>query len=170
MKKRLVLAVGGGLGLLVVISIVMSLVLGGGGAKKDQLVALAQQQNELIRVAEIGVEKGRNAQARQLAVTAQLSLTSEQAALQSALKTQGVKVGNKELIAGKNTKTDTKLTQAEQTNRFDEVFLEHLKGELVSYQKNLKTAYDEASSKKFKDALAAQYEKAAILAGVDPER
>lgn len=169
MKTRLAF-VGMGVGVLLVIVIAFSLLLNRGPSNKDQLLRLAQQQQELIRVSEIGVKKARNRQAQDLAITAQLSLTSEQGPLQAALKSQGVKVSSKQLNAGKDAKTDERLTQAEQTNRFDEEFLEYLQAGLLDYQKNLKAAYDAAQSRSFKETLAAQYDKAATLAGVKPER
>lgn len=166
MKKRLILVVVGILGLMIVITVVMSLLFGGSSENQLQLVSLANKQNELIRVSDIGIKKAHNLEAKNLAMTTKLSLSSEQATLQAAIKKQGVKVTT---AGGKDEKTDEMLTVAEQNNRFDEEFLAHLRAALIDYQKDLKVAYDGAISKSFKDTLASQYEKAAILAGIEPE-
>lgn len=135
----------------------------------ESLVAAAQQQTELIRIADIGTQKARTTAGRNIAITTKLSLESEKAPLLAAIKQQGRNISGKELSAGKKLTTDKLLTNADQSNRFDEVFIEKIQADLVIYQKALKTAYDQATDKKAKQALSDQYKKASILAGVNPE-
>jgi hypothetical protein len=135
----------------------------------NQLVTVAQKQTELIRVSEIGIKKARTNEAKNLAITTQLTLTSQQAALSEAVKKAGGKLENKTLALGKDTKTDQLLTQAEQSNNFDAVFLEKLKSELTEYAQSVKKAYDSSSSKKTKQALEIQFNNAATLADFKKE-
>lgn len=140
-----------------------SLLSSGDKAKKEQLISVAKQQNELIRVSEIGLKKAKSAEARNLAMTTQLSLISEQAELQSAVKGTGVKISAK-TIGGKDPKTDDLFTKAEQANNFDDVFIQKLQADLTKYAKAVKVAYNNTTSKKAKLALEAQFNNAATLA------
>ncbi len=129
-----------------------------------QLTSAIKQQKELIRLSDIALKKARTAEAKNLAITTQLTLTSEQSALQSSAKTLGVKVDAKSLANSESKKNDELLTKAEQFNKFDEVFLDTIRGDLTDYAKTVQSAYKGTTNKKAKDALAAQYKAAAILA------
>ncbi len=168
MKSRLFMIVGGVFVLLVIISVVAMLA-GGDDTKTLQLAGVAKQQNEVVRMADIGANKARALNVRNFSVTVQLSLASQQSTLQKALKTQGVKTSSASLDTAKKTRNDEKLSVAQQNNRYDEVLLEILTTELSLYQKALKTAHSQAAAKTFKDAMAVQYQKAATLAGQIPE-
>lgn len=169
-KQRTLVVVGGGLAILALITIILSVVFGGAPSNKEELLSLAQQQNELIRVADIGVSKARDAEAKDLAVSSKLTFISDQQPLLTALKAQKVKVSTKQLAATKNTKTDQQLTEAEQANNFDTVFIEILQSELSTYQKALKKAYDNpATGQKLKATLATQYKNASLIINAKPE-
>lgn len=162
-KMKLIIIAGGALALVLLGALVFSFLSNRGPDNKQQLLKVAQQQNELIRISDIGVEKARGTAARNLAVTTKLSLTSDQPVLLAALKGQDMKVGSKELGGGKNTKTDAMLTTAAQANRFDEALVEYLQKELISYQKNMNAAYETTVSNSLKTVLKAQYENAKTL-------
>lgn len=169
-KRRIIIVAVAGCSLLMLIVIIFSLAVGGGPSNKVELLNLAKQQNELIRIAEIGAAKSHEAQAKNLAVITKLSLTTDQQPLIDALKAQQVKVTPKDLNAAKNTKTDEALTAAEQTNRFDEVFITTMQSQLTTYQKALKQAYDNpATGKKLKATLSTQYTNASLIIDVKPE-
>jgi hypothetical protein len=157
-QGRILIVVGGIILLILIASLVMVMLSSAGNGQKETLLKTAQQQAELIRVSKIGVDKARDPAARNLAITTNLSLQSDQAALLSH-----VKLSSKEIALGKNTKTDIDLTSAEQSNRFDEVFTTTLQTELAAYQKTLKTAYDQASSKKLQASLSELYTHAGVL-------
>lgn len=167
-SQRIFMGLGGGVILITLIVLVSTILGSGDKAKKQQLVSVVSQQKELIRVAEIGVKKAKGVEAKNLAVTTQLTLTSEQTALLSSLKSMGVKTDSKTL-GGKNTKTDATLTAAEQANNFDAVFIETIQTDLTTYAKSVQTAYKSNSSKKTKAALEAQFKNAAILANFKEE-
>lgn len=168
-QSRIIIAVGGGIVLLLVLFMIFSLVFRGGPNNKDLLLSLAQQQNELIRVSDIGIKEARDPIARNLAQTTKLSLTGDQQPLLDALKAQNVKVGARELSAGKQEATDKMLTTAQQTNHFDEVFVDFMRKELTIYRTNIKEAYDTSTSSSLKAALATQYQNAGVLVGEEAE-
>jgi len=164
----LILAIIGGVILVVVLFVLYSMY-GGQPDNKLQLIKVAQQQQELIRISKIGVKESTGTQSRNLAMTTQLSLTSDQAPLLASLKKQKVKIGSKQLAGLKSTKTDQMLETAKNNNRFDEEFMEYIQEQLVEYQKNLETAYKETVNKSLKETLKFQYENASVIIGVDPE-
>ncbi len=164
-KKMLALVGGSVLILLIVIISVVVSMLNSGPTNKDHLLAAASLQAELIRVSDVAVKEAHGPDARNLAITTQLSLRSDQTELTAALKAQKVKAPG----AGKNAKTDALLTEATQNNRFDQTYMEFIQEQLVDYQKKLYTAHQTSESNKLKETLKNQYLNASILVGVDPE-
>jgi len=156
-------------GLLVVGLFAVLSLFGGQPDNKDQLLKVAQQQQELIRVSKIGVKEARGVEARNLAMTTQLSLSTDQAPLLAALEKQKVKVAKKQLDGLKDAKTDKMLETATNNNRFDEEFTDYIQQQLVDYQKNLSAAYRDTVGPNLKETLKVNYEHASILIGVDPE-
>ncbi len=169
-KKHILVVAIGGVIVLAIIALIVALVFGGAPSNKEELLSIAKQQNELIRVADIGVQKSRDSQAKALAITTKLTLTTDQQPLLSALKSQKVKISTKDLTTGKDSKNDELLTAAEQANRFDEVFIELIQSKLTTYQKSLKAAYDNpATGKKLKSTLSEQYKNASLIINAKPE-
>lgn len=159
---RILLVAGGGVALVLIAVVVISLLSGSGGATTAVLTNIAKQQNELIRISEIGDKKARSSEAQNLAATTKLSLKSDQASLLASMgrKKPSVKI----LAEGQKPTTDQLLTQAEQSNRFDEVFIQTVQTQLAAYRQSVKKAYDETSDNKTKQLLAGQYKHALTLA------
>lgn len=162
-KQDTLIKVVGGLVLVMIIFLLVSVLFGSKVSNKDQLIALAKEQNELIRVADVGVVKAKTIEAKNLATTAKLTLSSHQKPLIDTLAAQKVKLKPKQLVQGRNAETDKKLTAAEQTNRFDEVFIALLSTQLKTYQTNLKAAYDNTSNQQVKALLSDQYSQASFF-------
>lgn len=163
-KGRLIIAGIGAVVLLMIVLVVTSLFSNAGKADTQAVINAAKQQQELIRIADIGIQKARGQQAKNLAITTKLALSSEQDDMQSAIKAAGLNP-KKVLVGSTNPQTDKALTTAEQTNRFDEEFIEVMTDSLAEYQRSVKAAYDGANSKKLKAALATQYASANTLVG-----
>lgn len=164
-QGRIIIVVVSAMVVIMVIIIVIGLINNAGKADTSALVTAAKQQQELIRVAKIGSEKAKAQAAKNIAITTQLALESEQAEMKAAIEAAGLKA-NKVLVGSVNAKTDQALTAAEQNNRFDEEFLSIMTKSLTDYQRAVKAAYDNATSKKLKDALSTQFTSANTLAGV----
>ena len=163
MKQRIIVVAIGVVLLFIAIIVVASLLGSAGKAAKADLVSAAQQQAELVRISKFGVERARDASTKNLAMTTSVSMQSGQAKLLTALKKQGVNLSPAELAAGKNTRTDAALTNAEQANEFDTAFAEQIKKQLTAYQATLKTAFDKADSQQLKQVLTEQYDAAGLL-------
>jgi hypothetical protein len=162
-RAKLLILIGGAIALMAVAAIVIGFFIKSGGATIEQTRAIAAQQTELIRIADIGVKKAHSETAKNLAFTTKTTLTSDQQATLSYLTSQKQKVSSKDLATSKSSKTDIQLTQAEQTNQFDDVFIQIMKQKLADYQTKVKTAYDGATSKKAKAVLADNYNHVSAL-------
>ena len=162
-KSRLVIVLGGLFGLIILAVIVMAVISSIGSGEKQQWLKLAQEQQELIRISEIGSQKAQNRDTKNLAITTKLSLTSSQSTINSLAKKNGAQVDSKSLALGRDSKTDAILKTAEQTNQFDKVFAEVLKTKLTTYQSDMKKLYEGTASAKTKASLASAYTNAGVL-------
>lgn len=158
-KQTRILVVLGGVVLLLIIGFVIMTVLSSAGkGQQETLLKASQQQAELIRVSKIGIEKARDANTRNFAITTNITLQSDQAGLLAISKAKP-----KEIALGKSTKTDLALTTAEQSNKFDEVFTQTVQTQLIAYQKTLKSVYDATDGKKSKATLTEQFNHLNVL-------
>ncbi len=156
-RERMLLVAGGGALLAIIIVIIFGTLAKSGGNATEDLITLAQQQTELVRVATIGTTKARGTAAQNLAVTTAATIQSDQTTTLALLQKSKIKVSSKQLLLGKNTKTDLLLTQAEQNNQFDEVFTSQITAQLTAYQKTIKKAYDASSGKTTLAILTEQF-------------
>lgn len=164
-KGRIIVVAAGAMIVLILIFVIIGLISNAGKADTTSLISAAKQQQELIRVSKIGVDKAKTQAAKNIAVTTLLALESEQDDMQAAVTAAGLNA-KKVLVSAPNVKTDQALNTAEQNNRFDEEFLSIMTSSLITYQKSVKTAYDGATSAKLKAALTTQFNSANTLAGV----
>lgn len=163
-KKQRILIVFMGLAVLLIVGVVLfSFISSSGGGTKEDFISVQQQQAELIRVADIGINKASQSDTKNLAVTAKYTLVSQQSSIATMTKKAGVKVTQKQLQMGKNTKTDARLTAAEQSNQFDQTFSVIFKTQLLTYRRTLEKLRTEVSSKKSRDTLQAYDQQIALL-------
>lgn len=163
-KNTRILLVVAGLVLLLFVGIIFfSLLSSGSKTNTERLISIAAKQQELIRVSGIGISKARTADARNLAVTTELSVLSSQQQTLSLLKKQGHKLSTKDLAVDKKASTDTTLTNADQNNSFDDAFLGILVTQLGDYRTNLRTTYDGSQSKSEKIILDTAFRGTALL-------
>lgn len=159
--KRILLI---GIGLVVVVIVIVGLssLLGGSG-DTAQLTKVAQDQNELARVAtEASSQQDAVQTTQNLAQSVQLSITSAQQQLLTYMKSNGQNVGTKLLAATKDAKTDQELTAAEAASNFDPVFGQVMQSGLQGYAQDIKTAYPLVGSKG-KVLLQSEYNGAQLL-------
>ncbi len=136
---------------------------------KNDYSDLVQQQAELIRVSDIGIQKSRQSTAKNLAITSKLSLTSQQPGLLALAKKARAITDPKKIAAGADPKTDSALTSADQSNNFDEEFIKLMSANLAKYQKSLKNVYNASTNTKSKDTLSKNYNAISVLIGKNEE-
>lgn len=162
-KGRILAVAGGAIALILIATIFMAVLSSAGKAGREELLSVAQQQTELIRISKIGIDRSRNTSAKNLAMTVSVSLQSDQKTLSAALSNQHIKISPKQLAMGKKQSTDKLLTEAEQANKFDAVFIETIQAQLKKYKQTLNSAHGKTSNKKLKALLEKQFKNAHLL-------
>ncbi len=161
-KQRILIVVIGG-GLLLIIVILGISVLFGGKTNADALIDLAQRQTEIIRVSELGLQKAKAPEARNLAINSKLTVQTSANLTVERLQKLGQKPKEKDLILKKNTQTDQALTDAGLNNKFDSTFVETLRSLLTDYRLTVKKLYDTTSNQTEKQFLAASFDGVTLL-------
>jgi hypothetical protein len=117
------------------------------------LTAIAQRQQEIIRLSE---EAGKNISGQDtqnFASNIELSVSSSQQQLLTYLAANGTDLKAKELAAKQSSQTDTLLDNAKSAGTYDSVVVQTLTDELQTYESLLQTTYKEASGAKAKQVL-----------------
>lgn len=145
-KKTRIMVVVGGIGILLIIGAIFAAIIFGGRTDLSQeLLRVAQRQQEIIRVSEIGEENARSRNTSVLATTTKYSITSSQQPVVNRLRSLGLQAPASILGATENDNTTDELEQANQANRFDEAFRENMAGQLDAYEQAIRTSAEHAS-------------------------
>ena len=162
-QQRILIAIIFGGIILVLIIAVFSFVFSKGKSNTKVLVSVAQQQNEAIRIAEIGVSKSKDSATRNLAITTKLSLETSQKQLLDNIKQTDGEVQENELNAKKSSATDEALTAAEQSGNFDKEFSAKIREQLNMYLSELKDARSQIPTKSTRAILDSSISQATLL-------
>lgn len=136
-----------------------------GGSNLDQFVAIGQQQQELIHLAEnASAERGLSNTNKNFAVTAQVSLKSSQRELLQYLRSNKQKVDGKQLSMTISSATDKELETAAKNGTYNKDFYEVMKAKLDRYQTSLKQTYNQTEGPKGRELLSNEHKKAQLLA------
>lgn len=145
-KKTRIMVVLGGIGLLLIIGLIFAAIIFGGRTDLPQeLLRVAQRQQEIIRVSEIGEESARSRDTSVLATTTRYSITSSQQPIVNRIRSLGLQAPASILGAAENDTTTEELEQANQANRFDEAFRANMAEQLDVYEQTIRTAGEHAS-------------------------
>lgn len=132
--------------------------------KKEDVIGLAQTQQELIRVSNEATGSAVQQTTKNLAATVQYTITTQQQATLKVLLAKGVNVEKKQLELKQNADTDQQLTTATSTSTFDTVFTQIIENQLNSYASNLKQLYEQTGADKTeKDLFAKQHTEVQLL-------
>jgi hypothetical protein len=157
------LAIVGGAGLVLVILAVVLVSVFAKGESPQSLTSLAQQQQELIRIATLGEQQASLNTTKNLAYNVDLSVSTSQAQLISYITKSGTKLTEKQLALKQDAKTDTLLTNAKATSTYDTALQKALAGQLQTYISDVQQAYNNAKSTTLKKTLAANYKAGKAL-------
>lgn len=164
--SKLLMIAGGTLLLIIILSIVLSLLFSGGG-QAGQLKEIAARQEEIVRVAELGLKEAKSPDGLSLATTVSLSVATDQSKLLGALEKSGIKVEPAELNSKKDAETDELLKNAAANNRYDEALTEILTDQLNDYLKLLRSAHQANPDTDTKTALESSFDNASALLGAE---
>jgi len=163
LRSRILKIAGGGLVLIILVVVISRFAFGSSANNGVLLTALVAQQQEVVRIATLGVADAKDPVVINFAQTTKTVVSSQESELLSYLKSKNVKYTTAQLSAEKNTETDKILAQAVASNQYDSVFTETLKASLLTYTKDIKKNHDSASNAKSKTILADSYNSVATL-------
>ncbi len=160
--KRILFIIGG-LAVVTILLILATSLFSSKDSINSRLFTVAQEQQEIIRVAGLGSAKATGSDARNLALNTQLSLTTNQKAVFTYITEHKGKVDDKLLGAKADTATDKLLETAATNNTYDATLVQTLHSQLVTYRTNLNTTYQQVSGKNARTLLADSYKAADLL-------
>jgi hypothetical protein len=131
----------------------------------DSVVSLAQRQEEIIRISELGLKKATDPSTMIYLATVRNVTQSEQTDTMAFLKKKGQEVSAVQLALKKDSSIDTALNTAEQNNTYDDVLLGKLNGQIVSYQRAIRSVTVDSSSKSEKALFETLTTNAKTIAG-----
>ncbi len=147
---------------LLIVGLVAAQFLSGGGST-ESLVSIAQQQQEIIRVAENTQRTSQDESTKGFAYTVALSIGSSQQQLQTYITKKGTKLDSKILALKRNADTDKLLDNAKATSTYDTTAQKVLDGLLKDYVDALKEVYQKTNSNELKEILRSNFKAAKTL-------
>lgn len=162
-KSRILMLVGFAAVLIIAIVLISTLLSGSKESNTQLLTALAAEQTEIIRVADLGIKGSTNPDTLAYVQTTKSSLTAEQVRLLGYLASKNVKVTPIILSSKLNKATDKALISATASNEYDTVLITTIKESLNSYSKHLAESYKIASNPESKLLLADSFKSTANL-------
>lgn len=114
------------------------------GGKSTPLMGVMGRAQEIARVSDMLQQQSKDEDTVNLAATAEISMSSDQAQLTSYLKKNHQKVNTSQLLVYKDTKTDSEVQAAAQNNTLESYYQSYLKKQLDSYHTALAEAYSTA--------------------------
>lgn len=158
-----VLAVVGLLVVLTIVGVVVATLLIPKDTTGPQMLAVAQEQQELARVAGIVAQGSTKDEIKNFAATVQMSVDTNRQASVQYLTDRKVKADMAIIALKQDTATDTALETARSTNTFDPVAVQTLQNQLHTYQTNLKKAQMSVPGQKAQAILKASSDTATAL-------
>lgn len=155
----------GGIFLLLITFVISRNLLTSGSSNKSALVAVVSEQKELVRLTSNMSLKGTplSGKTKNAAITTELSVGSARTELIKYMAKNGQKIDQKELLYSSSSLNDNQLKAAIASGNYDATASDVLKAQLVSYQTDLKTAYNKTSGSVGREILSRQYDAATLL-------
>jgi len=129
-----------------------------------QVTIVAEEQQELVRVATYVAVHASGTELVNFAINTQMSVSTNKQAAVDYLTTRGTKLDDKVLASKQDAATDKLFTAALSSNTFDSTATQTLNTQLTTYQANLKKAYTATTGKKARALLQDSYDAAVTLA------
>ncbi len=132
----------------------------------DAVVRLAERQQEIVRVSNLGLASAQDPATRVYVSTIASTTQSEQYATVAFLSKKQIKVSPSVLALKQDSSIDTSLKSAQQNNTYDKVLTDTLNDLLLSYQKAQKEVTDVGKSKSETALFATLFLNAKVLDGI----
>lgn len=157
-----ILFITGGAAILLIIGIVVFNVLFSSPGNSEQLLKVAQQQQEIVRMSTYA-NRLAGQDIKNIAATTNATFSSEQAQYSALLAQSNIKVDQKKLTAGLKSANTTLLESAVSTNTLDTTYKDILIAELTAYQTDLNAAYKVVTKQESKDLLQKMYTSTGLI-------
>jgi len=159
-----VLVVGIGLVVLIILFVFIKGLLSGGG-NKEAMLHVVQDQQEIIHLTKgAGQQQTISEANKNFAVTAQLSITSQQSQLKKYLiKQEHLKLNLKDINLKVSSTLDTNLANAAAASTYDSTFRDIMKAQLANYKTALSIAYKQTPGPNGQKLLKDDYTSASLL-------
>lgn len=155
------------IGLVVVLAIIGLVAIFGrssGGSDYSLLTKTAQDQTEIVRVANLVIaQNGISQSTDNLATNVALTVNSDLTQLKQYLSKNHHGLSDKQLTAGKNSQTDTALGAANTSGNLDSTYNQTLKDQLNTYQTDLRNAYKATTGPNGQKVLSNAYDNVQLL-------
>ncbi len=158
---KLLFIIGGTIAVMIAAAVLLNVFLGNKTNVED-LVAIAQRGQEIIRISGEG-DTAADQTIRNAAMNTHLGLETQKQQWLIFLAKYGRKVNDEELALKKDKKTDNKLKAARQTSTFDSTFTLLMRSQLEDYGNALKSAYKGATNKQERTLLNSHYGQVQLL-------
>ena len=159
--KRLIVAIGGLLVLVVLLAIFKSALSSGNGVDLSSLYYVIGEQQELIGLTTTGSQSTQNQGYLNLSYTIMASATTDKDKLVSLLEHNGMSLSSKKLVL--QPSADQTLAQSLQNSTFDSVYPTVLRQQLNLYLQELSDAYAKNKSSVIQAYLKTDYDNAKLL-------
>lgn len=159
--QKILFASGGAAVLLIIGILVFNLLFSSPGSS-EQLIKVAQQQQEIVRMNTYATRLA-NQDMKNVAATTSATFLSEQAQYTAFLAESNLKIDQKKLAAGLKSSNTVLLESAVSTNTLDNTYKDILITELTTYQADLDAAYKAVSKQESKDLLLKMYTSAGLI-------
>lgn len=163
-NNKLVWIVGGLVAALIIVGLISLFSRGGGDNNIDLMVKAAQEQTEIVRVANLVTTQNSASQATDnLAMNVSLTVNSDLTQLKQYMSKNGHALKDKQLLLGKAATTDSQLAAAATSGSYDDAYNQVLKGQLTAYQTTLGEAYKATAGPNGQKILSNAYDNVQLL-------
>jgi hypothetical protein len=158
--------ISGGIMVLLVIFLIIKSVLGGNNANLP-LTSVVQDQQAILHIIsstkDNSSDKSLAGDTQNFADTAQLALTTSQSDLLAYMNSNKIKVKPAVLSQKISSANDNQLSAASQAGTYDQAFRQIMNQLLLSYQKDLQSAYPAAPGPKGRALIKSDFDQSKLL-------
>ena len=162
------LIISGAIILMIVLALLASALGSSNHATINSLIGLVQTQDELVHISTEGENGAVQQTTKNLAITVEYSLTTQEQGTVKLLASNGTKVGTKQLKLKESAATDQQLTNATANSTFDSVFVQVLQQQLAGYMGALKQLNTTTKGQAIKNLTYQYYQQSQLLSNQIP--
>jgi hypothetical protein len=162
LKTRLALALGGGLSLIIIISVLVALLSGNSTSGTSSLLSLIQQQSTIANLAASAAQNASLQPTQNFAMTTNLSVLSQQQSFINFLHNIGISASNNTQAAN-NQQLMAKLQNAQSNGSYDQTYISLAQAELNNYKNSLAQTFTTTNNLAEKQLLQNTYDQVKLL-------